>query len=177
MNINEGTPVIPSQLRKETRNEGVSPVVGVMLMIVVVIIIGAVVSAFAGGIAGSQKIPKGTAVVARFSATEGLFLTNSGTDPIDLQSSRIVLTLDGQQNELPSGSFWIADGSAITPAQRIWPQQTARWGGVASSGIIAPDGKLITPAPRTDLIGKSGKIELFSADGGRIAAADFVVEK
>lgn len=36
-------------------NEAVSPVVGVMLMLVVTIIIAAVVSAFAGGLAGTQQ--------------------------------------------------------------------------------------------------------------------------
>ena len=46
-------------MRKNT--EAVSPVVGVMLMLVVTIIIAAVVSAFAGGLASNQqKAPTGT---------------------------------------------------------------------------------------------------------------------
>jgi len=39
----------------DTKERGVSPVIGVMLMIVVTIIIAAVVSAFAGGLTGEQK--------------------------------------------------------------------------------------------------------------------------
>jgi len=40
---------------ERSRDAGVSPVVGVMLMLVVTIIIAAVVSAFAGGLGGSQQ--------------------------------------------------------------------------------------------------------------------------
>ncbi|MBN2734077.1 MAG: type IV pilin N-terminal domain-containing protein [Methanomicrobiaceae archaeon] len=40
---------------KNNMNEAVSPVVGVMLMLVVTIIIAAVVSAFAGGLTGNQE--------------------------------------------------------------------------------------------------------------------------
>lgn len=44
--------------KRELPDEGVSPVIGVMLMIVVTIIIAAVVSAFAGGLSGGQdKVP------------------------------------------------------------------------------------------------------------------------
>ena len=43
---------------KKSRDDGVSPVVGVMLMLVVTIIIAAVVSAYAGGLtAGEKKAP------------------------------------------------------------------------------------------------------------------------
>ena len=49
------------------RSSAVSPVVGVMLMLVVTIIIAAVVSAFAGGISGSQtKTPQATIVADEF---------------------------------------------------------------------------------------------------------------
>ncbi|MDO8871695.1 MAG: type IV pilin N-terminal domain-containing protein [Methanoregula sp.] len=41
--------------KRRCRDEGVSPVVGVMLMLVVTIIIAAVVSAFAGGLGSSQQ--------------------------------------------------------------------------------------------------------------------------
>jgi len=49
------------------RDSAVSPVVGVMLMLVVTIIIAAVVSAFAGGLGGSQvKTPVATIVADEF---------------------------------------------------------------------------------------------------------------
>lgn len=46
------------RLSRKNGDEGISPVVGVMLMLVVTIIVAAVVSAFAGGsMTGSQKAP------------------------------------------------------------------------------------------------------------------------
>lgn len=49
------------------RDEAVSPVVGVMLMLVVTIIIAAVVSGFAGGLAGeNQKAPQASIVASDF---------------------------------------------------------------------------------------------------------------
>ena len=45
---------------KNTIENAVSPVVGVMLMLVVTIIIAAIVSAFAGGaVSGVSKVPQG----------------------------------------------------------------------------------------------------------------------
>jgi len=59
------------------RNSAVSPVVGVMLMLVVTIIIAAVVSAFAGGISGSQtKTPQATIVADEFHVGGTYDLTN-----------------------------------------------------------------------------------------------------
>jgi Protein of unknown function (DUF1628). len=59
------------------RNSAVSPVVGVMLMLVVTIIIAAVVSAFAGGLGGSQtKTPQATIVADEFHVGGTYDLTN-----------------------------------------------------------------------------------------------------
>lgn len=53
--------------QKFKKDEAVSPVVGVMLMLVVTIIIAAVVSAFAGGISSSQeKVPQASVVATDF---------------------------------------------------------------------------------------------------------------
>jgi len=58
----------------------VSPVVGVMLMLVVTIIIAAVVSAFAGGLSGSQaKTPVATIVADEFHVGGTYNLTNQTT--------------------------------------------------------------------------------------------------
>ncbi|AGB01960.1 Protein of unknown function (DUF1628) [Methanoregula formicica SMSP] len=54
---------------EKSRDAGVSPVVGVMLMLVVTIIIAAVVSAFAGGLtSGTQKTPS-SAIDVKISTT------------------------------------------------------------------------------------------------------------
>ena len=58
------------------KDDAVSPVIGVMLMLVVTIIIAAVVSAFAGGLAGdTQKAPQASVVATDF-AVKGVVDTN-----------------------------------------------------------------------------------------------------
>jgi FlaG/FlaF family flagellin (archaellin) len=59
---------------------GVSPVVGVMLMLIVVIIIAVVVSAFAGGaVSGVNKVPQAT-ITGKFSLSNGLEIDHAGGD-------------------------------------------------------------------------------------------------
>lgn len=60
----------------------VSPVVGVMLMLVVTIIIAAVVSAFAGGIAESKSKAPQAKITATFSISDGMQISHSGGDAI-----------------------------------------------------------------------------------------------
>jgi len=74
-------------------NEAVSPVVGVMLMLVVTIIVAAVVSAFAGGLTEStskapQVILKGT-----YSQTDGLALSHQGGDAIGTIDTIVIVRL------------------------------------------------------------------------------------
>ena len=79
---------------KQYRTDAVSPVVGVMLMLVVTIIIAAVVSGFAGGLVkGQQKAPQAT-IQGTFSVTSGLTITNAGGDALPA-SSIYITTTDG----------------------------------------------------------------------------------
>ena len=72
---------------KNTTEDAVSPVVGVMLMLVVTIIIAAVVSAFAGGaVSGANKVPQAT-ITGKFSVSNGLEIDHSGGDAIPLSTS------------------------------------------------------------------------------------------
>ncbi len=67
--------------------DGVSPVVGVMLMLVVTIIIAAVVSAFSGGMIGDQnKVPKAT-IRATFSISDGMKIIHTGGDPLPIHTT------------------------------------------------------------------------------------------
>ena len=79
--------------KKVLGNEAVSPVVGVMLMLVVTIIIAAVVSAFAGGLTEStskapQVILKGT-----YSQTDGLAFSHQGGDAIGTLDTIVIVRL------------------------------------------------------------------------------------
>ncbi len=85
--------------QERTRDDGVSPVVGVMLMLVVTIIIAAVVSAYAGGLSSGQKKAPSLDATARISndgywggASFFEFRTNSVSDPIPTKDLRMTFT-------------------------------------------------------------------------------------
>ena len=69
----------------------VSPVVGIMLMLVVTIIIAAIVSAFAGGAVGGQKKTPQASVTGKFSLSNGFEITHAGGDTISLQDAKFVV--------------------------------------------------------------------------------------
>lgn len=71
--------------------KAVSPVVGVMLMLVVTIIIAAVVSAFSGGLVKStDKAPQLT-ISGEYSISEGLSISHDGGDPVGTRTTFINL--------------------------------------------------------------------------------------
>lgn len=73
------------------KEDAVSPVVAVMLMLVVTIIIAAVVSAFAGGLADEQdKVPQ-VQIRASYSQTTGMEIEHLGGDPIGTQSTTVMV--------------------------------------------------------------------------------------
>ena len=77
---------------KFTNERAVSPVVGVMLMLVVTIIIAAVVAAFAGGaVTGVKKAPQAT-IGATYSISTGMKIMHEGGDP--LPTSKIVFMIN-----------------------------------------------------------------------------------
>jgi FlaG/FlaF family flagellin (archaellin) len=68
------------KIMKQYKEHAVSPVVGVMLMLVVTVIIAAIVSGFAGGMAkGQTKTPTAT-IQGQFSTTSGLQIIHAGGD-------------------------------------------------------------------------------------------------
>lgn len=73
-------------MRTETFSEhAVSPVVGVMLMLVVTLIIAAVVSAFSGGLIGASDKTPSAAIGGEFSISKGMTIVHLGGDPIALE--------------------------------------------------------------------------------------------
>jgi len=60
----------------------VSPVVGVMLMLVVTIIIAALVSAYAGGMVSGQKKTPQASIQGKFSISQGFEITHAGGEPL-----------------------------------------------------------------------------------------------
>ena len=98
---------------KRTNESAVSPVVGVMLMLVVTIVIAAIVSAFAGGLStGTSKEPQMT-ITATFSNSTGMTITHRGGDSVNTLSTHFIVT--------PSSDFgtyqnlhWTINSSVIS---------------------------------------------------------------
>jgi FlaG/FlaF family flagellin (archaellin) len=79
---------------KQYKDHAVSPVVGVMLMLVVTIIIAAVVSGFAGGLVkGQTKAPTAT-ITGTFSVRSGLAINHAGGSAIP-SAEMVITTRDG----------------------------------------------------------------------------------
>jgi FlaG/FlaF family flagellin (archaellin) len=134
-------------LRKKNEN-AVSPVVGVMLMLVVTIIIAAVVSGFAGGlIGGAKKSP---------SLTMDLSIKNEGTFANSQFMAKVISVSEGiQTKDLKIVTTWtnsagIKGGTNLSAAANVFGWNTggfpttgtAPWGygpGVAASNSGKPD--------------------------------------
>jgi len=77
--------------RRLQADDAVSPVIGVMLMLVVTLIIAAVVSAFAAGLADSQNEIPQASITATFSVSDGMEIYHSGGDALSLSKVQFVL--------------------------------------------------------------------------------------
>lgn len=78
-----------------TKEDAVSPVVGVMLMLVVTIIIAAVVSGFAGGLAGGKEKAPQVSLETHITLAEGwtpteMTIKHLGGDPINTKNVKLV---------------------------------------------------------------------------------------
>ena len=111
------------------KNESaVSPVVGVMLMLVVTIIIAAIVSAFAGGaVGGTSKAPQAT--IQEYSQSKGMTITHSGGDAIPLGTTTVYVR--------PTKSFGASADKYSWQINKtvIYSNQTQTW---ANSRVFLP---------------------------------------
>ncbi|QQR71995.1 MAG: type IV pilin N-terminal domain-containing protein [Methanolinea sp.] len=99
------------------RNEdAVSPVVGVMLMLVVTIIIAAVVSGFAGGLAGGTKAAPQASIDVRFMQDDG------GMRPANVQWKMVFEHLSG--DSIPTKDLEIVTYYTLTDGTIIKHRQT-----------------------------------------------------
>ncbi|MDE2443886.1 MAG: type IV pilin N-terminal domain-containing protein [Methanocorpusculum sp.] len=80
-------------MRNEQKfHDAVSPVVGVMLMLVVTIIIAALVASFAGGLATTSEATPQLAIKATYSQSGGMTITHAGGDAISLVGTKFMTT-------------------------------------------------------------------------------------
>jgi len=84
-------------IRSVSRQDAVSPVVGVMLMLAVTIMIAAVVSTFAGGFSDtSGKVPQASFKVRANLPENRTYFDHAGGDPVSLNSIEVVF-LSGEK--------------------------------------------------------------------------------
>ena len=101
------------------QEDAVSPVVGVMLMLVVTIVIAAVVSAFAGGAAsGTTKAPQAT-IQATYSQSQGMTISHSGGDPIPLSTTTIYARPTKSFGADADKYAWVVNKSVIYTNQSV----------------------------------------------------------
>lgn len=105
----------------QNQEKGVSPVIGVMLMLVVTIIIAAIVAAFAGGaMGGTQKVPQAT-ILATYSQSNGMTITHNGGDSIPLGSTTILVKPSRSFGEDSSRYSWVVNKSYVyTNTSQNW---------------------------------------------------------
>lgn len=118
---------------KGKHESAVSPVVGVMLMLVVTIIIAAVVSAFAGGaVGGTSKAPQAT-IQATFSQSKGMTLSHSGGDPVPIGTTTIYVRPTKSFGAGSDKYSWHIDKSVI------FTNQTYPWSNPSSRVFLPGD--------------------------------------
>jgi archaeal type IV pilus assembly protein PilA len=114
-------------IRNRNHERGVSPVIGVMLMLVVTIIIAALVSAVAGGMGKSTEKTPEASLTGTFSQSSGLILYHNGGDSLVTKDIQIIAR---RSDEFGAGKGVI---SAITVnASTITDQSGNNW--ITSSG-------------------------------------------
>lgn len=91
----------------QSADSAVSPVVGVMLMLVVTIIIAAVVSAFAGGITSETEKAPNVQIKATYSQSRGMTMENLGPDTINTQAITVWTRLSESFGQAEHGTWQI----------------------------------------------------------------------
>jgi len=109
-----------------TSEHAVSPVIGVMLMLVVTIIIAALVSAFSGGaVSGTQKAPSAV-IQGTYSQSNGMTISNNGGDAIPLSSTIIMVQPSRSFGDDASRYSWIVNKSRVlTSTSQTWTKTRA----------------------------------------------------
>ncbi len=79
------------QLFRKNEN-AVSPVIGVMLMLVVTVILAAAVSGFSGGLVGDSSKASQLAMKADYSQSQGMTITHMGGDIINTLDTNIIVS-------------------------------------------------------------------------------------
>jgi archaeal type IV pilus assembly protein PilA len=174
----------------QRNDRAVSPVIGVMLMLVVVIIIAAIVSGFAGGLINSNsKTPQAT-IQASYSVGAGILtMYHAGGD--ELSTQKIYLVVRGKDEE--NGGYGGTMTRVVVNKSLICNSAGSTcWQGAAGNALLTvwrPGETMIcndslavvwantgqgsnAKQPTTSDIGKSFTLEIDSTDGRLISKND-----
>jgi len=122
-------------------NYAVSPVVGVMLMLVVTIIIAAIVSAFAGGLSTSTTKAPNVQITAHYSQSQGMWFENQGPDDIRTVSTNVYVrctdsfgTAEHMAWAVNRSSISNSTSSTLTD-KTVWLTTAGMTGGIKTFGV------------------------------------------
>jgi len=154
--------------REESRDAAVSPVIGVMLMLVVTIIIAAVVSSFAGGLGTTKDTTPTVTFKADLSVEDGLTITCIGATPGKDVNFDVCI---GDGNYYKVGEKKFAT-STFTPGMSENIDKKALDKGFTDAyGNFTGYKGTGSYVPNPSFIGKTYTIQLISEDAGIIGKA------
>jgi len=157
-------------MRQNAKDNAVSPVVGVMLMLVVTIILAAVVASFAGGIGGTAETTPIMTLTTEYSPSDGLILRSTTTTESLEFGDDFVLLINYPSDantfvELPAANATIGYGDYFTPGSVIYYNHDDLCQAYMSSIIGSPNnGACWTSSTWQDLTGRTFTVKLTSPD-------------
>lgn len=177
-------------MKKNERNDAVSPVVGVMLMLVVTIIIAAVVSAFSGGLAKETTKTPQVRLAGTYSVGQGMTIEHTGGDPVGTSSLKFLVhpgesfgtsahavdTINMTSLTDKSGTAWLSGKGSIAV-------KTFQAGDIAMIRPPYSEGPWLQPSAvdnswfnNTANVGKRFLLEMVDTKGKMIAKTEITIE-
>ena len=162
------------QKHTSKKEDAVSPIVGVMLMLVATIIVAAIVAAFAGGLAAETDASPNIIISGTYSQTDGLLLKHLSGDSVsgvdiyvrpDQGFSTSYHKLSWKADSISESSVWNAGDTREVSASEIQPMTN----GAPDSGTNHDGSSSYYGFNNKKSIGKTMIVELHK--DGRIIAS------
>jgi archaeal type IV pilus assembly protein PilA len=159
--------------------EGVSPVVGVMLMLVVTIIIAAVVSMYAGGMSASTDKASQVQLRGTYSQTDGLKIEHMGGNAIGTSTTSVWVRCSDTFGSA-SHAMWQINKTTLVNSQTASAGSTGAWARDAGySGIksfAAGDTAYVRPPYHSSALLQPGASATYAFDNSTNIGKTFFIE-
>jgi FlaG/FlaF family flagellin (archaellin) len=164
---------------KAQSEAAVSPVVGVMLMLVVTIIIAAVVSAYSGGMSsGVDKTPQ-VQIRATYSQTDGLKIEHMGGDAIGTSTINVWVRCSNTFGTA-THAIWQVNKTTLVNVKGATAGGTSAWerdGGYSGiKSFVAGDTVYVNPPYHTNTYLQPGASATYQFDSATNLGKTFFVE-